>query len=41
MTRLAIIGAGMMGEALATGLIESGWEPEDIVFADVVAERAA
>jgi pyrroline-5-carboxylate reductase len=38
-TRLAIIGAGMMGEALATGLIESGWKSEDIVFADVAAER--
>ena len=39
MTRLAIVGAGMMGEALATGLIESGWSGDDIVFADVVAER--
>ncbi len=39
MTRLAIIGAGVMGEALATGLLESGWTPEDIVIADLVEER--
>jgi len=39
MTRLAIIGAGMMGEALATGLINSGWSPDDIVFANHVRER--
>jgi len=39
MTRLAIIGAGMMGEALATGLISSGWSPDDIVFANHVRER--
>ena len=39
MTRLAIIGAGMMGEALATGLIASGWSPDEIFFADHVAER--
>lgn len=39
MMRLAIIGAGMMGEALATGLIQSGWSPDDIVFANHVRER--
>jgi len=39
MKRLAIVGAGMMGEALATGLIESGWSSEDIVFADHVRDR--
>lgn len=39
MTRLAIIGAGVMGEALATGLIESGWTPDDIVLADIREDR--
>ena len=39
MTRLAIVGAGVMGEALATGLLESGWRPDDIVLADLVPER--
>lgn len=37
--RLAIIGAGMMGEALARGLIEAGWAPGSLVLADVRAER--
>lgn len=37
--RLAFIGAGMMGEALARGLIASGWEPGDLVLADVRPER--
>jgi len=31
MQRLAIIGGGFMGEALAEGLVASGWEREDIV----------
>jgi pyrroline-5-carboxylate reductase len=39
MTRLAIVGAGMMGEALATGLIAAAWSPDDIVLADVDAAR--
>jgi pyrroline-5-carboxylate reductase len=38
-TKLAIIGAGMMGEALATGLLASGWTPDDIVLADVRGDR--
>ena len=38
--RLAIVGAGMMGEALARGLFAAGWSPDDLVLADV-RERAA
>ncbi len=38
--RLAIIGVGMMGEALARGLLASGWSPSDIVVTDAVAARA-
>lgn len=39
MARLAVIGAGMMGEALARGLLAAGWAPADLVMADVRAER--
>lgn len=39
MTRLAIVGAGMMGEALARGLLEAGWSARDLVLADVRGER--
>lgn len=33
--RLAVVGTGMMGEALARGLLASGWEPTDLVLSDV------
>ncbi len=39
MKRLAIVGAGMMGEALARGLFASGWSVDDLVFADIRKER--
>lgn len=40
MTRkLAIVGAGMMGEALARGLFTSGWTPDDLVLADIRSDR--
>ena len=39
--RVAVVGAGMMGEALARGLLGSGWRPEEIVLADVRTERLA
>lgn len=39
MARLAIIGAGMMGEALSRGLLASGWAPDDLVLTDVRSER--
>ncbi|MCW3156633.1 pyrroline-5-carboxylate reductase [Micropruina sonneratiae] len=34
MTRLAVIGAGVMGEALVSGLLKGGWAADDIVVAD-------
>ena len=34
MTRLAVIGAGVMGEALVSGLLRGGWSSDDIVVAD-------
>ncbi len=37
--RLAVIGAGVMGEALARGLIASGWAPSDVVLSDVRKDR--
>jgi pyrroline-5-carboxylate reductase len=37
--RLAIVGAGMMGEALARGLFANGWSPDDLVLADVRSDR--
>jgi pyrroline-5-carboxylate reductase len=37
--RLAIVGAGMMGEALARGLFSSGWSPDDLILADVLERR--
>ncbi len=39
MTRLAVIGSGMMGEALARGLLSAGWSPSDLVMADVRTQR--
>lgn len=41
MARLAVVGAGMMGEALVRGLLAAGWSPDDVVLADVRAERLA
>ncbi len=37
--RLAFVGAGMMGEALARGLIEAGWAASDLVMIDIRADR--
>lgn len=37
--QLAILGGGRMGEALAVGLVEAGWEPGSIAIAEVSAER--
>jgi pyrroline-5-carboxylate reductase len=39
MARLAIIGGGFMGGALAEGLIDSGWRREDLVVAKVRQAR--
>lgn len=41
MKRLAIIGGGFMGGALAEGLIGSGWSPEEMVVAERHAARRA
>lgn len=41
MTRVALVGAGMMGEALARGMVDAGWAPGDLVLADVRADRLA
>ncbi|HYZ92953.1 MAG TPA: pyrroline-5-carboxylate reductase [Actinomycetota bacterium] len=37
--RLAIVGAGMMGEALARGLLDEDWSAADLILADVVQSR--
>jgi pyrroline-5-carboxylate reductase len=37
--QLALLGGGRMGEALAVGLVEGGWEPESLAIAEVDAER--
>ena len=34
MTRLAVIGAGVMGEALVSGLLKAGWPAADLIAAD-------
>jgi pyrroline-5-carboxylate reductase len=41
MSRTAILGMGVMGEALLSGLVRSGVNPEEIVFADRGAERTS
>jgi len=38
-TTLALIGGGKMGEALLGGLIDAGWDPENLAVAEVSAER--
>jgi pyrroline-5-carboxylate reductase len=37
--QLGILGGGRMGEALAIGLADAGWDPETIVIAEVDADR--
>ncbi|MFZ1409976.1 MAG: pyrroline-5-carboxylate reductase [Micropruina sp.] len=34
MTKLAVIGAGVMGEALVSGLLKAGWPASDLIAAD-------
>jgi pyrroline-5-carboxylate reductase len=38
-TKLAVIGSGMMGSALVRGLLAAGWSPGDVVMTDSVDER--
>ena len=39
--RLAILGAGVMGETVLSGLLRAGWDPADIVATDRRVERQA
>jgi pyrroline-5-carboxylate reductase len=39
MARLAILGGGFMGGALAEGLIDSGWSAQDIIVAEIREAR--
>ncbi|HEX4429621.1 MAG TPA: pyrroline-5-carboxylate reductase [Frankiaceae bacterium] len=39
--RIAILGAGKIGEALLSGLLRSGRAPDDLCFAEQYAKRAA
>jgi pyrroline-5-carboxylate reductase len=36
---LALLGGGRMGEALAVGLVEHGWDPSSMAIAEVDADR--
>src|SRR5262249_2812031 len=36
---VALLGGGRMGEALAVGLVESGWDRESLAIAEVDADR--
>lgn len=38
-TTLALLGGGKMGEALLGGLLDGGWDPENLAVAEVMAER--
>ena len=41
MTTVAVLGAGKIGEALLSGLLQSGRAPEDLVFTERYPERCA
>jgi pyrroline-5-carboxylate reductase len=41
MSRLAVVGAGVMGETIMAGLLASGWQPEELVAVDRYPERVA
>ena len=36
---LALLGGGRMGEALAVGLVESGWEPDSLAIGEIDGDR--
>jgi pyrroline-5-carboxylate reductase len=38
-TRLALLGGGRMGEALVSGLLDAGWDGEQVAVAEVDSER--
>ncbi|MCI0634575.1 MAG: pyrroline-5-carboxylate reductase [Actinobacteria bacterium] len=39
MTQLALLGGGRMGEALMSGLLDAGWDPESFSVAEVDPDR--
>jgi len=39
MTRVAVVGGGKMGAALVGGLLDAGWEPDDIAIAEIDSDR--
>lgn len=41
MAKIAILGAGVMGEALLSGLMRSGYSPSDVVITDTRPDRLA
>ncbi|WP_188941937.1 pyrroline-5-carboxylate reductase [Nakamurella endophytica] len=41
MTTIAVLGAGKIGEALLSGLLSAGRRPEDLLFTERYAQRAA
>lgn len=41
MTRLAVVGAGVMGESIVSGLVASGWDASRIVAVDRYPQRVA
>jgi pyrroline-5-carboxylate reductase len=41
MTRLAILGGGFMGGALAEGLVEAGWSRSELIVAEKIEDRRA
>ncbi|GAB2589926.1 pyrroline-5-carboxylate reductase [Microlunatus antarcticus] len=40
-SRLALLGAGVMGETVLSGLVRAGWDPTDLVATDRRPERVA
>ena len=40
-SRLALLGAGVMGETVLSGLVRAGWDPADLVATDRRPERVA
>ncbi|WP_253771442.1 pyrroline-5-carboxylate reductase [Goodfellowiella coeruleoviolacea] len=41
MTTIAVLGAGKIGEALLSGLVQAGHDPEELLFTERSAERAS
>jgi len=39
MTTIAVLGAGKIGEALLSGLLDAGWGPGDLMFTERYEER--